>query len=227
MILQSNYIPWKGYFDLIASADEFILLDDVQYTRRDWRNRNLIKTPAGLQWLTIPVEVKGRYNQKIQDTRVNDPNWGKKHWRSIQQAYRKAPYFSAYASRFEALYLGLEENGLSQINRAFIDTICEILDIPTRISWSMDFPPVEGKNERLINLCHHVGATHYISGPSAHNYIEPQLFEKAGIRLEYFSYDDYLPYPQLFGAFEHRVSILDLIFNTGQQAAGYMKHRKA
>src|SRR5262245_47310638 len=103
-IVQSNYIPWKGYFDLINSVDEFVLFDDVQYTRRDWRNRNKIKTPQGLLWLTIPVEVKGKFQQKIHDTRVSDLRWQTKHWQSIAQAYGKARYFAEYRECFENLY---------------------------------------------------------------------------------------------------------------------------
>ena len=102
--MQSNYIPWKGYFDLIHAVDEFILYDDAQFTRRDWRNRNQIKTPRGVEWLTIPVAVKGRYHQKIRETRVSDPAWGAAHWATLAHNYGKAPYFREYAPRFEALY---------------------------------------------------------------------------------------------------------------------------
>src|SRR5438046_4323553 len=91
-IVQSNYIPWKGYFDLIRRVDEFILYDDVQYTRRDWRNRNLIKTPQGLRWLTIPVEVKGKYYQSIRDTKIADPVWAASHWQTIVHNYGRAPH---------------------------------------------------------------------------------------------------------------------------------------
>src|SRR5216683_727265 len=99
--VQSNYIPWRGYFDLISQVDEFILFDDAQYTRRDWRNRNKIKTPKGLIWLTIPVETKGKYSQKIKDTVVTDSKWARDHWRSIVHNYSKAPYFPEYRELFE------------------------------------------------------------------------------------------------------------------------------
>src|SRR6056297_2335313 len=100
-IIQSSYIPWKGYFDIINSVDEFIIYDNVQYTRRDWRNRNLIKTPNGLKWLTIPVAVKGRYYQAIRDTKVSDKDWPNIHWKSIKHHYSKAPCFNYYAERLE------------------------------------------------------------------------------------------------------------------------------
>src|SRR5579871_4764093 len=117
-IIQSNYIPWRGYFDMIHMVDEFILYDDMQYTRRDWRNRNKIKTPHGLAWLTIPVEVKGKYFQKINETLVSEPNWAKDHWATIRQFYSKAKYFKDYKDAFEDFYLTTEEKYLSQVNHS-------------------------------------------------------------------------------------------------------------
>src|ERR1700754_2429408 len=96
-IVQSNYIPWKGYFDLIAAVDEFILYDDMQYTRRDWRNRNQIKTPLGVQWMTVPVQVKGKYYQKIKDTEIDGIDWAEAHWRLLAQNYRRAAHFNEIA----------------------------------------------------------------------------------------------------------------------------------
>ena len=128
-IVQSNYIPWKGYFDMIDMVDEFILYDDAQYTRRDWRNRNKIKTSSGLQWLTIPVEVKGKYHQKIKDVVINHPDWTKKHWAAITHNYSKANFFKDFKSLFEELYLGCEEKYLSVINYRFIIAINQMLGI--------------------------------------------------------------------------------------------------
>lgn len=119
-IVQSNYIPWKGYFDLINMVNEFILFDDMQYTRRDWRNRNRIKTHSGALWLTVPVEVKGKYFQKIKDTEISDPDWSRAHWRSITQNYARAKYFQDYRTFFEDLYLGANDRLLSQINYRFL-----------------------------------------------------------------------------------------------------------
>jgi hypothetical protein len=223
-ILQSNYIPWKGYFDIIAGVDEFILYDDMQYTRRDWRNRNQIKTPQGRQWLTIPVEVKGRYHQKIHETRTSGTDWRGTHWRSLWTNYAKTPGFRTYADIFERLYLDTDEDHLSDINRSFIGAICGALEITTRLTWSMDYHVDGCKTERLVNLCRASGATRYLSGPSGRDYIEPDAFEKAGIELEYMDYSGYPEYPQMHGAFEHGVSILDLLFNTGAEAPRYMKN---
>ncbi len=222
-ILQSNYIPWKGYFDLVNMVNEFILYDDMQYTRRDWRNRNYIKTPDGLMWLTIPVEVKGKYFQKIKDTKVSDLTWLRKHWSAIVNNYSKAENFSKYKDLFENLYLGSNEEYLSQINFRFITEICKILGIKTKISWSMDYELLEGKTERLVGLCKSAQATHYISGPSAKDYIVEDIFRKEGIELSYMDYSGYPEYRQLYGPFEHGVSIIDLILNEGLNATKYMK----
>lgn len=222
-ILQSNYIPWKGYFDLINMVDEFILYDDVQYTRRDWRNRNIIKTPTGPFWLTIPVEVKGKYYQNIKDTLISDHEWNRKHWKTIVSNYTKAPHFKDYCSLFEDLYLGSGESYLSQVNYRFLTAICQLLGIKTKISWSMDYRLREGQTERLIDLCKQAGATEYISGPAAKNYIDENLFKAEGISLRYIDYSGYPEYPQLYPPFEHRVSIIDLIFNTGSDAKKYMR----
>jgi hypothetical protein len=222
-IVQSNYIPWKGYFDLVNLVDEFILFDDVQYTRADWRNRNRIKTPHGLHWLTIPVAVKGKYHQAIKDTTIADPSWTAEHWRSLQAHYTKAPHFKTYADAIRGVYESLDEPSLSKVNRRFIEAINEILGITTTISWSMDYEVVDGKTRRLVELCRQAGATDYISGPAARAYIEPELFEAANIRLHYMEYSDYPEYPQLYPPFEHAVSVLDLIFCTGPDARRYMK----
>jgi hypothetical protein len=223
VILQSSYIPWKGYFDLIGLADEFILYDDVQYTRRDWRNRNQIKTAAGLQWLTIPVEVKGRYFQSIRETRISDPGWAEKHWKSILHSYARAPHFKLYRSFFEDLYLGAAATHLSEVNYRFIRAICELLDIRTRITWSSDYGQDHGRSERLLSLCAAVGCHRYLSGPSAKGYLDVDLFRASGVEVEFMDYTGYPIYPQLHGAFEHHVSVVDLIFNTGSDAPRYTK----
>ncbi len=222
-ILQSSYIPWKGYFDIINMADEFILYDNIQYTRRDWRNRNKIKTPQGSQWITIPIHVKGKYHQAIRDTTVIDNKWRKKHWLSLLHNYAKAKYFKAYKALFEPLYLNNTESFLSEINYAFIKTINKILGITTKISWATHYDSLEDKNTRLINMCKAACATDYISGHLAKNYLDESLFQQAEISIQWMDYANYPIYQQLHGAFEHEVTILDLIFNEGPNALKYMK----
>jgi len=213
-ISQSNYIPWKGYFDLINKVDEFILYDDAQFTRRDWRNRNKIKTPSGLHWLTIPVDVKGKYFQKIKETKVSDKNWSVKHWQQIKQNYSKAKNFKNYKDIFEDLYLNCNEEYLSEINYKFIITINKILEIETKIKFSSEFEIYGNQTEKLINICKQCKANIYISGPAAKNYFNEKLSEKENIKIQWMNYQNYEVYEQLFPPFEHGVSILDLIFNT-------------
>ena len=222
-ILQSNYIPWKGYFDMIAAVDEFILYDDMQYTRRDWRNRNQIKTPQGVQWLTVPVKVKGKYHQTIRETEIDGSDWAESHWRAISQNYRRAPHFEEIAALFEPLYRQ-EYTHLSALNRTFLEAVCDFLGITTRISNSWDYELIDGKTERLADLCAQAGAGTYLSGTAAKSYLDESLFADAGIEVKWFDYEGYPMYPQLWGGFVHGVSILDLLFNCGERASNYMMH---
>lgn len=227
-IIQSNYIPWKGYFDFINMVDEFILFDDTQYTRRDWRNRNLIKTSNGLRWLTIPVEVKGRYHQSISETRISSAEWAIEHWKAIAHNYTRARYFRQYREIFEPLYRGCCEPMLSIINKTFLDVICRILNICTPITCIMNYrsncpsDSAGDKTLQLVSLCKAAGASCYISGPAAQNYINPEAFKQAGIELKYIDYSGYPEYPQFFPLFTHNVSVLDLLFHTGPKAPYYI-----
>ena len=222
-ILQSNYIPWKGYFDLIARVDEFILYDEMQYTKNDWRNRNKIKTQNGTIWLTIPIK-HNNFLQKINETKIADKNWTTKHLKTLYFCYTKTSFFKSYENLLIDLYRQVQdEEYLSQINYKFINEICKILNIKTKISWSSEYCLIDGKTERLVDLCLQSGATEYISGPAAKDYIQPDLFEKANIKLTWMDYSGYSEYNQLHTGFEHKVSILDLIFNTGPDSRGFMK----
>jgi len=224
-ILQSNYIPWKGYFDIIGSVDAFVLYDDMQYTKNDWRNRNKIKTQNGLQWLSIPVRQESLH-QKINETKITDVKWNINHWRTLSQNYAKAPFFKAYKAEFEALYLSATSEYLSDINRHFLDAINAMLDIKTKIYDSREFVLAEGKSERLLALCQELGATTYLSGPAARDYLDESIFEKAGIAVEWMDYSGYREYHQLFPPFEHGVSVIDLILNEGENAKNFLKSSK-
>ena len=221
-IVQSSYIPWKGYFDLIRRVDEFVLLDDAQFTRRSWRNRNRIKTAHGLKWLTIPVETKGKYHQAVKDIRVCDPVWHRKHWASLYHAYSKSPCFSQYAPRIEEVYQQASDEYLSHVNFRFIQAVCGILGIDTTITWSMDYEATGRKSERLVSICTQAGATEYLSGPSARAYLNERLFEAAGVDVIWMDFQGYPEYDQLHPPFEHQVTVLDLIFHTGTKALDSM-----
>ena len=209
---------------MIAAVDEFILYDDMQYTRRDWRNRNQIKTPQGLQWLTVPVKVKGKYHQTIRETEIEDVDWAKTHWKSLCHNYRRAKHFEAVAKELEPLYLQTKHSHLSQLNCTLIEWVSAKLGIKTKISNSWDYQLIDGKTERLADLCAQAGAKEYISGPSARSYIDETIFAERGIKLTWLDYPGYPEYPQLWGDFIHTVSILDLLLNCGDEAARYMRY---
>lgn len=220
-VLQSSYIPWKGFFDIIHSVDEFVWYDDVKFTRCDWRSRNRIKTHSGLLWLTVPCFKKG--SPLIQEVSISNRSWQKKHWKTISQSYHKAPYFPLYCMFFEELYLGRQWESLSEMNRHFVENICsELLGVHTRFLNSADYDCEGKKQEKLLNLLNQVEADIYLSGPSAKGYIDEADFNCRGIQLEWMDYTGYPEYPQQFGKFEHAVSILDLIFNTGPDAPWYI-----
>jgi len=219
-ILQSSYIPWKGYFDLMQQVDEFILYDDAQYTKRDWRNRNQIKTKDGLLWLTIPVEVKGRFTQAVKDVLISDRSWNERHFKTIAEVYARAPCFSGLRDPLEDLYRGATSPRLSEVNRRLLEGLARLLGITTKLSWSMDYSLPEGRVERLVALCRQARATAYVSGPSARDYIshDAHLFTEAGIDVSYIDYAGYSEYPQLYPPFVHQVSVIDVIANMGASA---------
>jgi hypothetical protein len=221
-IIQSNYIPWKGYFDLINAVDECIFYDDAQYTRGDWRNRNRIKVPDGVRWLTIPIAVAGRRHQRIRDARISDPSWARRHWETLRHYYREAPWFTLHAEALEELYRQ-DFSFLTDVNRAFIDAVCRMLGIHTTLSSTADYELCEGRSERLVSLCQQADAAEYVSGPRAQAYLDEAVFERAGIGVSYMDYSGYPEYPQLYGPFDHAVSIVDLLFSTGPDASRYMR----
>lgn len=219
-IIQSSYIPWKGYFDLIHAVDRLVFLDDVQFTTRDWRTRNRIKGPAAPQWLSIPAG--SRTDRLICDVRLEDAAWQRKHWSSIHHCYSKTPFYKAYRDRLAEIYLAKPWQSLSDFNQHFTRSIAQWLGIATEFRDSREFQ-VDGKRQhRLINLLLNMGATHYVSGPSARGYIDPIGFAEAGLTLSYHDYPTYPEYPQLHPPFEHAVSIIDLLFNAGPKASHYI-----
>lgn len=223
-IVQSNYVPWKGYFDMIAAVDEFILYDDVQYTRRDWRNRNRIKTPHGLEWLTVPVQVKGRYLQAVRETRIDGTAWARAHWEALRHNYARAGHFAQIAPVLEPVYREGRHGLLSDLNRELIEIVCGLLGIRTAITRSSDYVLADGRTDRLAGLCAQAGASEYVSGPSARAYLDEAAFAAHGVTVRWFDYEGYPEYPQLWGEFVHGVSVLDLLFNCGEESPRYMRY---
>lgn len=220
--IQPSFIPWRGYFDFIASVDVFVFLDDVQYTSRDWRNRNKIKTPKGTEWLTVPVSHKKR-SQLICDTFVdNSTSWRKKHLGSWTVNYRSAPYFKDVISMLPEL--DNTDETISQLNIRLVHRICEYLNISTPMLLSTELQPGGVKTDRLINVVNKLGGEKYLSGPSADAYLDKAAFRRHGISLEYKSYD-YPDYSQLWGPFEGAVTVLDLIANCGPNSVNFIQSK--
>ncbi len=223
-ICQSNYIPWKGYFDMIKSADIFVVYDDMQYTKNDWRNRNKIKTPQGVQWITIPVKIDSLH-QKIRDSKIHDTNWHSKHLKTIQLNYAKAAKFrESYDFLADLYHQAGHFTFLTDINHLFLSNICSFLDIKTQFVFSTVFELVEDRTQRLIDICQQLEANVYYSGPAAKAYLNEALFQNAGIEIRYMDYSGYQEYGQLYPPFEHGVSIVDLLMNEGKNAKMYLKN---
>jgi WbqC-like protein family len=224
-ILQSNYIPWKGYFDIISAVDEFLIFDDVQFTRRDWRNRNRIVQGGKPLWLTIPVGSKGAFDAPINTIAVAEQNWARKHWASIRHAYAKAPYFHEIAPKLETAYTKAAEfKLLTDVNEHFLRVISEMLELSTTFLRTDEIPrQALDPTGRLVEICRARKATLYLSGPAAKSYIDNAQFEAAGIRLAYANYSDYPPYEQAMSPFEHGVSLVDTLMRCGPQTRSKLK----
>jgi hypothetical protein len=219
-VLQSNYLPWKGYFDIISKADVFVFYDDVKFTKNDWRNRNQIKGPKGLRWITIPCGHD--YNRLIYEVELMDASWQRLHWEIIKLYYRKAPFYKDYFDFFEDFYLNRIWQNLSSLNQYLIKDVCNMLEIKTKFEDSRDYFLNGSKSDRLLNLLNKMNTTTYITGPSAKNYLNEHDFNKSGITIEWINYEGYPQYPQLFPPFIHKVSIIDLLFNTGKEARKFL-----
>lgn len=225
-ILQPNYLPWKGVFDIINLADIFVFLDDVQYTKNDWRNRNKIKTPKGIQWITVPVKSNS-IKQKIFEVEVsNKVNWQRKHYYSFLANYAKAKYFKEYEFLIEDFYIKNHWKKLSDLNIYTTKKIAEILNIKTNFFLSSELNILsQDKNQRLIDIIKYFDGKIYISGPAAKKYINIDKFKKNNIEIYFMNYN-YPEYPQLYGNFIHEVTVLDVIFNCGINAPKYIFQNK-
>ena len=224
VILQPSYIPWRGYFHQIYKADVFVFYDDVQFDRRGWRNRNRIKTSDGAKWLTIPVYSKGHQTHSTPINRIRiswERSWNSDHWNTIRHSYSKAPYFQRYAPLLEDFY-GRRPELMADFTIDLTIALAHELGIAGKRFLRASELRVSGsKTERLIGILQGLGATRYLSGPSAADYLDEDQFRSAGITLEYMVYD-YPAYDQLYPPFDPQVSILDLLFMAGPHAPNYI-----
>lgn len=221
-IIQPNYIPWRGYFDFIQEVDVFVFLDDVQFTRRDWRTRNRIKLPDGQsRWLTVPVQ--GGRDQAICDVKIdNSQKWASKHWGALRHSYGKTPHFDRYRDTLEGLYSPGRFEYLVDLNVALTRLICEWLGLSTSFVHSSSLEVDGEKDELLLNIVRKLDADAYLSGPAAQDYILPSLWAEAGVDLRYKDYSGYPEYPQISEPFEPAVTVLDLLFMVGDDAPDYI-----
>lgn len=221
-IIQSCYIPWRGFFDLIGRCEQYVVFDSARFVNRHWHNRNRIKTARGLAWLTIPVVSKGRHAQPIEDVEIAGP-WAERHWRSIELSYRRAPFFAQLAPLARSWYERADrERRLTDVNLLFLTEVARLLGVRTRIVRDAAYPAEGRKTERLVSIAQAAGATRYLSGPTARAYLDENVFAAAGIAVEWMSYDGYPEYPQLYRGFAPAVSVLDVIFNTGPEASRFL-----
>ncbi|MDH5888515.1 WbqC family protein [Vibrio splendidus] len=224
-ILQSNYIPWKGVFDMISQVDKFIFFEDVDYTNRDWRTRNKIRTKGDSKWLTVPVKKMPRGTKIFEISILNDGKWQRKHKSTIKQEYSKARYFKEYEWVLDEIY-DKEWDSLSDFNISITKLLCEVIGIKCDFLNSINIKSHGDKDDKLISICKEVGATCYLSGPAAKSYIDPGKFENENIELSYIDYSKYPEYEQLHSGFEHFVSVLDVIFNCGPKSKEYIVKSK-
>jgi hypothetical protein len=213
-VLQSNYLPWKGYFDIINSVDVFVYYDEVQYTKNDWRNRNKLYGKNGEFWLTIPIH-KDAVKQKISEVKIENPAWQEQHFKSIYLTYKRSPFFYQIEPLIHEVYIEKKWELLIDIDRYLIEQIAKMVGIQTKFIDSKSYDLQGDRVERLVNLLKQVGATTYLSGPSARNYLADKeyIFTANDIDLVYKSYVGYKEYSQLCSPFLHGVSVIDVLAN--------------
>jgi hypothetical protein len=224
--MQPTYLPWLGYFDLMDQVDSFVLLDDVQFVKQSWQQRNRIKTPRGLEWLTVPVFISGRFGQKINEAQIQDPRFWVTHTKTLDANYARAGHFRALASVLAAEYeAGATTHRLADLHTRLIIWLAGTLDIKTPLVRSSALGVAAAEPcERLVSLCRHFGASEYISPVGAAGYLLPELntFRAAGVNVRFHQYR-HPEYPQLHGAFLPYASAVDLLFNTGPGAGTIMR----
>jgi|Deesub1362A_J573_1020465.scaffolds.fasta_scaffold00522_19 hypothetical protein len=228
VILQPGYLPWLGFFDLMYKADFFVIFNDVQYTVRDWRNRNRIKTPNGVIWLTVPVESRGAREKLIKDVEIdNTQKWQERHLKSLESFYKRAKYFdevmALIADLFKKTY-----RFLIDVDMDFIMKVRDYLSIDTKILFSSEIPSRGKKDEKLLSICKFLNSTCYLSGNTAKNYLRESIFAAEGIKVEWHDYQ-HPYYNQLWQkeqGFISHLSIIDLLFNHGPYSLAILTGEK-
>ena len=216
-ILQPGYLPWMGFFDLAARSDIFVILDSVQFDKRSWRNRNRIRTAEGWQWLTVPVITKGKFTQRIDDSRIdNTRNWGKKHLTALWNHYSKAAHFKEYFPPFEEA-LSRRWELLVDLDMHLIRLFDDAFGLGTNYTMASALNTSGKKADLIVEICKLVGADEYLNGAMGRNYLRQEQFDDVGIKLRIIDYDHPV-YRQCYNGFVSHLSAIDLLFNLGRDA---------
>jgi hypothetical protein len=217
VVLQPGYLPWLGFFDQMRRSDVFVYYDDVQFDKHGWRNRNRIKSPHGPCWLTVPVRHSGLGKPRINEVEVDGRTpWGRKHIGTVRQYYRGAPYLDRYLPELEEVLMRKWES-LIDLDLAVVDLLCRWLNLRPQLHRSSELQIAGGKTERLVEISRRFGARRYLSGSSARDYLDVDLFGRHGISVEWHDYR-HPTYPQQHGDFVSHLSALDLILNCGDRS---------
>ena len=226
---QPNYLPYLGFFHKIYHCDLFVIVDNVQFVKRGtfgWMNRNQIKTVSGPIWLTVPVLVKGKFHQMIQETKINhELPWGRKHWKSLTANYSKAPHFSSYADFFEEIYTRRTWENFSDLSAAIILYLMQALGIQKPVKTSSELGASGKGGELILDLCEKAGADAYLHGKHGKDYIEEAKFKQKNIRCLYQEFEHPV-YRQQFGDFIPNMSVIDLLFNHGKESLDILLGQK-
>jgi hypothetical protein len=222
VILQPGYLPWLGFFDQLYNADVFVYYDDVPYDKQGWRNRNRIKSTSGIQWLTVPVLTTGRFGQLNNEVEIDQrKDWTRKHIITVKQSYSKSPFIKEYLPELED---ALQQNWqyLIDLNKYLVEMVCRWLNIKTEIVNSSALNIHGQRSERLLKICQHFNATHYLSGDAAKNYLDEELFNKNKVNILWQNFQHPV-YKQCHESFEPYLSIIDLVFNEGKRSKLVLK----
>jgi hypothetical protein len=226
VVLQPGYLPWLGYFDLLQKADIFVHYDDVQFDKHGWRNRNRVKGPKGAIWLTVPVLHHGRMGQSILDVEIDDrQDWRRKHVSTIGQLYARAPFTDIILPRLRDI-IERPWARLVDLDLALINWLAAELRISTPCYRASELNIGGDRNERLVNLCHRFGATRYLSGNAAQDYLDEARFAGAGIEVVWHNYS-HPTYAQQHGEFVPYLSALDLVLNLGGNSLSVLSQKEA
>ena len=221
-INQPAYLPWLGYFERIAKSDLHIVLDDVQFEKNSFTNRNKIRTAEGWSWLTVPVQTKGKFGDLVlKDLRTaNTLDWRRKHWQSLRLNYSKAPKFVQYGTYFEEIY-ATQWRKLTPLMMELTHHLLRTFAIRTRILFSSELGVSGRKSDLVLNLCRAVQADVYLSGPLGRHYLDEPSFTQAGISVLYHDYQ-HPTYQQVHGDFVPYMAAVDLLFNHGEDSSAIL-----